>query len=108
MANHIKCAECRYAVVDKKASEYTLRRCKDCELNTNCTCKKKECKCGKGCKYRKDPDTPCPKQDIKWAAYQCACSDSEFHKGLLNVTPNGDKQSRITWIGCEYGERRLG
>ena len=105
MIKHIQCAGCRYATVDKNASEYTRKRCKDCELDSGCTCGKKECKCGEGCGL-KGTDAICPKQELKWAAYQCGCSDSEYHKALLNVTPNGDKQECISWSGCEYGERR--
>ena len=40
-----------------------------------------------------------------WTAFQCGNDKSEYHRCLLNITPNGDKQSRITWTGCELGER---
>jgi hypothetical protein len=105
---HIRCAECRYTAVDKNASEYARRTCTDCEHNADCACVKKtgKCKCGKGCKHRKDPDIPCPKQQINWAAVQCVNSDSEYFRALLNVSINGDMQSRITWSGCEDGEAR--
>lgn len=43
--------------------------------------------------------------DRNWNAYECGNTRSEYHKSLLNVTQNGDKQYRITWAGCEYGER---
>lgn len=43
--------------------------------------------------------------DKNWTAYECANGRSEYHKALLNVTPSGDKQHRITWIGCAKGER---
>jgi hypothetical protein len=39
---------------------------------------------------------------------ECGNPDSEYHKALLNVTPSGDKQQRITWSGCPCGERRDG
>jgi hypothetical protein len=106
----IRCAVCEYAQIDRKASQYTRRKCTDCELNKDCKCKQKsgQCKCGNGCKHRGAPDTPCPKQEIKWAAYQCTNTDSEYHKSLLNVSFNGDMQSRITWGGCVEGERRCG
>lgn len=41
-----------------------------------------------------------------WTAFQCGNDKSKYHRCLLNITPNGDKQSRITWTGCELGERR--
>ena len=41
-----------------------------------------------------------------WMAFQCDNDKSEYHRCLLNITPNGDKQSRITWTGCELGEWR--
>jgi len=44
--------------------------------------------------------------DRGWTAYECGNPESEYHKALLNVTPTGEKQYRITWSGCEYGERR--
>ena len=40
----------------------------------------------------------------RWTAIQCANPESEYHKSLLNVNANGDKQDRITWNGCPYGE----
>ena len=45
--------------------------------------------------------------DRNWTAYECGNHASEFHKALLNVTPNGDKLQRISWGGCEHGERRV-
>lgn len=44
--------------------------------------------------------------DRHWTAYECGNSHSEYHKSLLNVTPNGEKQERISWSGCSFGERR--
>jgi len=106
MANKLKCAECLYAKQDMVASEYTKKKCKGCEVDSYCTCKKKSCKCGEGCEF-KYTDRICPKQQLKWAAYQCANAASEYHKSLLNVSPNGDKQTEITWSGCKHGKRRV-
>ena len=61
----VSCISCRYAKVDKKAS------------------------------------------DKNWTAYECGNEQSEYHKALLNVTSNGDKQHQISWSGCEHGERRI-
>jgi hypothetical protein len=104
---HIRCADCRYVRLDKAASDYSQKRCKGCEFNIKCTCRKKVCICGKGCKYRKTDDV-CPKQELKWAAYECGCFDSEYFKALLNVGINGHRMKRVAWSGCEYGERRDG
>lgn len=41
-----------------------------------------------------------------WTAYECGNPDSEYYKALLNVTPNGDKHSRISWHGCPEGRVR--
>jgi hypothetical protein len=107
MAEHkkIRCAECRYVRQDVSASDYTRKKCNGCELNA-CACKE-TCKCGTGCKF-KGTDEICPKQEVKWAAYECGCGESEYFKALLNVTLNGDRQLRVTWGGCENGERRAG
>jgi hypothetical protein len=91
MATHIKCVSCRFARQDKAASEYTQKHCKGCELREICP-------------HRKD-GVVCDKQILKWAAFECGNSDSEFYKALLNVTPGGDMQDRITWQGCPCGER---
>ena len=101
MAEHrkIRCAKCEYARHDKNASEYTRKKCKGCEFDCGC---KSKCKCDKKCKF-KHTDEICPKQRLVWKAIQCANSDSEYHRSLLNVTPNGDKQQCITWVGCEEG-----
>ena len=42
-----------------------------------------------------------------WTAYECGNPASEFYKALLNVTPSGSKLLRISWGGCEHGERRI-
>ncbi|MGS0745581.1 hypothetical protein ACU70A_06475 [Syntrophomonas erecta subsp. sporosyntropha] len=63
-ALRIKCISCRFAKVDKAASEKN------------------------------------------WTAYECGNSESEYYRALLNVTPNGDKNTRISWSGCAYGERK--
>ena len=102
MNRKIKCADCEYARQDKMASEYTKKSCKGCERNKNCVCGKKECKCGKGCKF-KGTDDICPMQILLWKAVQCTNPDSEYHRSLLNVTVNGDKQTAITWSGCAEG-----
>ena len=99
MNRKIRCANCEYARQDKNASDYTQKHCKDCELDCDC---KGKCKCGNGCKF-KNTDEVCPKQKLKWAAIECGCPESEYHKALLNVTPNGEKQDYITWSGCEEG-----
>ena len=41
-----------------------------------------------------------------WRAVECGNTESEHYKALLNVSPGGDKQTRITWSGCEKGEPR--
>jgi len=99
--NQNRCTDCRYVKIDGTASEYTLKRCKNCEYNARCTCKRKECKCGKGCEYR-NTDEICPKQIVKWTAFECGCPDSDYYKSLLNVSKGGEKLDSITWTGCEY------
>ena len=42
-----------------------------------------------------------------WTAYECCNPDSIYHKSLLNVTVNGERQSYISWAGCEYGRRSV-
>ena len=98
----IRCSKCEYARQNKQLSEYYIKRCKGCELDKDCTCGRKVCNCGNGCKYR-NTDEICPKQVLKWAAIQCKNPDSEFHGCLLNVTANGEMQSKITWGGCAEG-----
>lgn len=63
-ALRIKCISCRFAKVDKAASEKN------------------------------------------WTAYECGNSESEYYRALLNVTLNGDKNTRISWSGCACGERK--
>ena len=92
--NQIRCAECRYTAADANASEYTQKRCGKCERRENCEIKK--------------TGGICDKQILKWAAIQCACADSEYHRSLLNVTTDGSQLDFISWSGCEYGERRDG
>lgn len=41
-----------------------------------------------------------------WVAYTCANRDSEFYMAVLNVSPDGEERTRITWTGCELSERR--
>jgi len=53
------------------------------------------------CRYvRHDPTADQP----GWKAMKCGNAGSDYHKALLNVTVNGDTQSRITWGGCPLGE----
>ncbi|MGO1368529.1 hypothetical protein [Senegalia sp. (in: firmicutes)] len=61
----IKCISCRFAKVDKDAS------------------------------------------DSKWDAYECSNPKSQYHKALLNTTPNGGKLKRISWSGCPHGKRKV-
>ena len=42
----------------------------------------------------------------KWKAYECSSPESEYHKSLLNVDVEGNKQKRITWSGCEHGKKK--
>ena len=44
--------------------------------------------------------------DSKWTAYECSNPKSEYHKALLNVTPDGGQIVRISWSGYACGERR--
>ena len=117
MAKNIRCADCRYARQDVGASDYTQKRCKSCDDRENCEiCL--GCPTRGTCEIRRNPKLPqrcdrrfeklCSCQVLKWAAIECGCSCSEYHKALLNVTPGGDRQTRITWNGCPCGERRDG
>jgi len=115
MADKIICAVCIFARQDRNASEYSVKHCGKCKVRESCEvcsgCKKYDT-----CKSRKAPnrkqscerrlDTVCSRQSLKWAAYRCTNSNSEYYKALLNVSPSGDMQSRITWSGCAGGERR--
>lgn len=61
----MKCISCRFAIVDKKAS------------------------------------------DRDWIAYQCGNPKSEYYRALINTSPEGKKHQRISWSGCEHGERKV-
>ena len=104
MVNKIRCISCRFTRQDMGASVYTQKRCKGCEMNEGCKCRKKACVCCNGCKF-KGTDAVCPKQTLMWAAVECGNPDSEYHKALLNVTLGGEIQDRVTWSGCVCGER---
>jgi hypothetical protein len=115
MSGKIRCALCEYARQDRKASEYTNKRCGKCEKWADCevcrSCKKRgDCKARKnqaakqGCERR--GDTVCGMQELRWAAFECTNPDSEYHRSLLNVTVNGDMQRAVTWSGCEEGVAR--
>jgi len=41
-----------------------------------------------------------------WTAYECNNRSSNYHKSLLNVTPNGERQSFISWRGCGDGRAK--
>ena len=114
MANHIRCANCRFAQQDKTPSEYTQKRCGKCELRDDCevcrgctrrgACKARiNPKCKQSCERRLD--TLCSQQMLKWPAIQCTNTESEYYRALLNITLGGDKQERITWACCPLGER---
>ncbi len=114
---HIRCAECRFAAADKKASDYTQKRCKTCDIRDTCgVCR--GCKARGSCKARTNPklkqscerrqETVCSRQSLKWEAIQCGCPDSGYYRALLNVTPTGDRQKDVSWHGCPQGERRCG
>lgn len=45
--------------------------------------------------------------DSKWKAYECSNPKSEYHRALLNVKPDGEKLTRISWSGCPQGERKV-
>ena len=44
--------------------------------------------------------------DDIWTAYQCTNPDSAHHGQLLNVSPDGMPQKRISWKGCNLWESR--
>ena len=114
METKIKCISCRFAKQDKNATTYSRKRCAACDNREECDvcqgCDKRE-----NCKARQKPtykqscdrraDMVCSRQTLNWAAIQCTNPDSEFHRCLLNITPSGDKQYRVTWGGCPCGER---
>ena len=117
MAKHIKCAQCRFTRQDKKASEYTKKRCgvcghrEDCEVCQGCAVRD-ECKARKNPKIKQSCerrlDTICTQQVLIWPAIQCVNLESEYHRALLNVTLRGDMQDQVTWVGCPLGEERRG
>lgn len=45
--------------------------------------------------------------DKHWTAYECGNPKSEYHKSLINISVNGDKHKRISWSGCQHGERKV-
>ncbi len=45
--------------------------------------------------------------DKDWTAYECSNPKSKYHKSLINISGNSDKHQRISWSGCEHGERRV-
>lgn len=55
------------------------------------------------CKYARVDDSA---SIGTWKAYECSNTNSEFHKALLNVGIHGEMHKRISWCGCEQGERR--
>jgi hypothetical protein len=114
MARYIRCRDCEYAKNDRNASDYTPKHCgscdrwEDCPICFNCTkrntcTKRQNQKLQQSCERRHD--TICPEQEIVWTAFQCTNSESEYYRSLLNVTYGGDRQSCITWSGCQLGER---
>lgn len=42
-----------------------------------------------------------------WTAYKCGNPRSEYHRALINISPEGKRHKRISWSGCELGERRV-
>jgi hypothetical protein len=113
----IPCAECECAQPDKYASTYTRKHCKSCDKYDTCeicwTCQKRStCKARKNAKHKQSCDrraeSLCSEQMRSWTAYQCTLWESEYHRALLNVALNGNRQDDITWSGCAKGERRVG
>lgn len=112
----IRCAACEYARQDKKASEYSRKHCGQCDMREDCEicayCEKRDdCKARLNRKHKQScerrVEMVCGRQLLKWKAIECANPDSEYHKALLNVTPIGDKQRRVTWSGCPHGEKKV-
>lgn len=48
------------------------------------------------CKFAKIDESA---SNSKWDAYECSNPKSEYHRALLNVTPNGEMLKRISWSG---------
>ena len=71
---------------ERKANDQKRIRCSDCVY------------------ARPDPNA----SEKNWTAFECGNEASEFHKALLNVGYNGDRQKSITWSGCREGKRRCG
>lgn len=110
---HIRCTDCRFAVVDTNLSDYTRKQCRTCAAWETCEvcagCKlRDECKARKKSKRAKNcdrkRDTPCSNQQVKWAAFVCGCSKSEYSGCTLNMSINGNKLREIAWSGCKFGE----
>jgi hypothetical protein len=40
-----------------------------------------------------------------WKPVKCNCPDSDYYGAWLNITLDGNPQSRVTWTGCPFGER---
>jgi hypothetical protein len=45
--------------------------------------------------------------DKDWKAYECSNPKSEYHKSLVNISEDGKKHKRISWSGCDCGERKI-
>jgi hypothetical protein len=45
--------------------------------------------------------------DKHWTAYECGNPKSEYHKSLINISEDGNKHKRISWSGCQHGERKV-
>jgi len=45
--------------------------------------------------------------DKHWTAYECGNPKSEYHKSLINISEDGNKHKRISWSGCQHGERMV-
>ena len=87
MQKHIRCAECRFARVDKMYCEnlgLALLNEEDFDYDLDQT-----------------PD------DGTWLPYECVNRKSEYYGSWLNVCINGYEQDEITWEGCIHGERKV-
>lgn len=56
------------------------------------------------CKFVKEDKAALEGQ---WKAYECSNPKSEYHKALLNVTPDGGMLTKVSWAGCPHGERKV-
>ena len=56
------------------------------------------------CRYAQVDESASEKN---WKAYECTNADSEYYKALLNVTPHGNKNRRISWSGCDKGSKKV-